>query len=1200
MIGRATLFLARLLALVTIAVAVLTGLAVWRVASGPVSVELLTPILARALDDAAGAAGNLRTEVADTVLIWGGFDHPLELRLRGVKIDGADGHVIARIPELAVGLSLRSLARGRLALARLAVIGPTLHLERTAEGRLMLDLDGAAPAGERPALEVAPAAAENDGPLAGLLAALRQPTGEEGPLAALTQVSILKAALTLEDRATGVMWSVPAASLTARRGADGLRAQARIELPAPGHPGVLEASASERASDGAILASLKLRDVDAGALVSAFPALAPFAGSRLPLSGGVEAILDGELRPLRLRVTLNDAGPGVLAGPAPLKLGGVALAAVIEPGAGRFSLEKAHITLAEPAATLSALGRGENHGGEVQLTLAVGKRTGHVTAKFTPNATGADLSLAILDLEPALLAGLAPALAPLGAAAFPFSGSVHLALDPAWNPGRLALDLALAPGRIVLPPDQLAEPVPVRGGTVRLALQLAPAHPFASLPERLDIASVAVDVGGPVLSAEGAVAREGERLSIRGGVKVRALPADSMNKLWPYPVGAKARDWIVQRVTTGMIDEGWIGIDGSAPLADPSAIQATTLDGGISASNLTISYFKSLPPLVGISGHGTTDGRELALATSGGHILDMPVGDARVVFSKLDTPQEWVDIDAPLSGSIRSALLVLDTEPLGYAHKVGIDPARTRGSQTTRLHFYFPVKKSITIEQVEIHTAAVLRGAATADVAGGIAVSDGELKLDLDNAGMDVTGTARLDGVPASLQWRENFLDEADPQSRVTLKGDLTEDQLAARLPALRNRLGGPLAVDALVVVDKRKKTTVSGRLDLARARLALPELNWNKPAGEAGSGRFSVSFEKGRPVRPFQLGLDAGGLKLAGTGAYDSAAGALTRLTLSEVKGGANDFRLEVKTRQDRSLEIALAGASLDARPLLSSPGSDQDKRKAREARLAQRAHQKEPGPRYDLALQAARVVTGDQGQALADLKGRLRNDGSGWDTLELDARVPGTPTGLSVRYLPEGGRRSLSITSDDAGAVLRALDLTDSVRGGRLSLTGSGSPGIPAHPVTAKLELGEFKVVGAPLLARLLNALSVTGLLDLLNGEGLVFSHMAGDVTWSEDTLTLSEIRTSGGALGLTVAGPLDLASGTLALEGTIVPVYGLNRIVGMIPILGDLLSGGKGQGIFAATYHLSGAIDQPDVFVNPLAVLAPGFLRNLFFLN
>ena len=41
---------------------------------------------------------------------------------------------------------------------------------------------------------------------------------------------------------------------------------------------------------------------------------------------------------------------------------------------------------------------------------------------------------------------VAALLAPLGAAAFPLSGTLHLALDPAWTPGRLAVDLALAPG----------------------------------------------------------------------------------------------------------------------------------------------------------------------------------------------------------------------------------------------------------------------------------------------------------------------------------------------------------------------------------------------------------------------------------------------------------------------------------------------------------------------------------------------------------------------------------------------------------------------------------------------------------------------------------------------------------------------------------------------------------------------------------
>ena len=423
---------------------------------------------------------------------------------------------------------------------------------------------------------------------------------------------------------------------------------------------------------------------------------------------------------------------------------------------------------------------------------------------------------------------------------------------------------------------------------------------------------------------------------------------------------------------------------------------------------------------------------------------------------------------------------------------------------------------------------------------------------------------------------------------------------MAAWLPSLKGRLDGPVAADALVVVDKRSKTTVSGRLDLARARFALPELNWTKPAGEAGTGRFSVGFDKSKPMRPFHLELDAAGLRIAGGGTYDGGAGALSRLSLSEVKGGANDFKMELKALPDRSFEIALSGASVDARPLLSTPGDEQEKRKAREVRLAKRGQPREPGLRYDLSLHLGRVVTGDRGQAFAGLEGRLRRDGTGWDTVELDARVAAEPAGVSVRYLPEGDRRTLSLTSEDAGAVLRALDLTDSVRGGKLSLSGSGQPGIPAHPLTAKLEVGEFTVVGAPLLARLLNALSVTGLLELLNGEGVTFSQLAGELTWSDDTLALADVRTSGGALGLTVSGPLDLAADTLALEGTIVPAYGLNRILGVIPVLGDLLSGGKGQGIFAATYHLSGPTAHPDISLNPLAVLAPGFLRNLFFLN
>ena len=56
-------------------------------------------------------------------------------------------------------------------------------------------------------------------------------------------------------------------------------------------------------------------------------------------------------------------------------------------------------------------------------------------------------------------------------------------------------------------------------------------------------------------------------------------------------------------------------------------------------------------------------------------------------------------------------------------------------------------------------------------------------------------------------------------------------------------------------------------------------------------------------------------------------------------------------------------------------------------------------------------------------------------------------------------------------------------------------------------------------------------------------------------------------------------------------------LNSILGNIPILGTLLTGEKGSGVFAATYRAEGSLEDPKVSVNPLAALTPGFLRNIF---
>jgi hypothetical protein len=42
---------------------------------------------------------------------------------------------------------------------------------------------------------------------------------------------------------------------------------------------------------------------------------------------------------------------------------------------------------------------------------------------------------------------------------------------------------------------------------------------------------------------------------------------------------------------------------------------------------------------------------------------------------------------------------------------------------------------------------------------------------------------------------------------------------------------------------------------------------------------------------------------------------------------------------------------------------------------------------------------------------------------------------------------------------------------------------------------------------------------------------------------------------------------------------------------------LTGGEGEGLLAVTYHMTGDLGDPEVSVNPLSALAPGFLRGLF---
>jgi len=131
---------------------------------------------------------------------------------------------------------------------------------------------------------------------------------------------------------------------------------------------------------------------------------------------------------------------------------------------------------------------------------------------------------------------------------------------------------------------------------------------------------------------------------------------------------------------------------------------------------------------------------------------------------------------------------------------------------------------------------------------------------------------------------------------------------------------------------------------------------------------------------------------------------------------------------------------------------------------------------------------------------------------------------------------------------------------------------------------------------MAQLLVALSLNGLRGSLDDEGILFNGLEAEFTFDNGVLTVANGETGGSGLGLTLEGTLDTNESFIDMDGTIVPIRGINRLLNQVPVLGELL-GGKDEGLFAFTYKVNGPLDDPEASVNPISVLAPGVLREIF---
>jgi hypothetical protein len=281
-----------LLAIVTIPIIALS----WRLASGPVPLDLVTPWLTSAVEDRFG--GRHRIEVGGTQLERteeGGT----AIRMRDIVVRDPDGTEVARAPKAEVGISGFGLLTGRMQAERLSLIGVTMAVRVEPDGQVSIS----AGAKQQPigtartigaAMSVVPDAAPADAPSAVgpdmVTAALAwladlDALGLDGQ--ALTEIGLKNGSLVVDDRRGGKQWNFDKINLSVTRPKGGGVAFALNSVGADG-PWSLTATVTPR-GDGRRAIEAVVRDISPNDLFLALRIGDGHLKADMPVSGILRA-----------------------------------------------------------------------------------------------------------------------------------------------------------------------------------------------------------------------------------------------------------------------------------------------------------------------------------------------------------------------------------------------------------------------------------------------------------------------------------------------------------------------------------------------------------------------------------------------------------------------------------------------------------------------------------------------------------------------------------------------------------------------------------------------------------------------------------------------------------------------------------------------------------------------------------------------
>ena len=996
--------LATLVALVAISV----GALLYRLSSGPISLDFATSWMAAAIK--ANLGGRYSVEVGGTVLERD-ENGRAALRIRDIVVRDGDGAVVANAPRAEVGLAGISVLTGHPRAQSLNLVGAALSLrvEQNGDVSIFASTDKrplaraprlaaaesvaaiptrsltSTPAAAAPAEPSSSAALPHGGldSLGALLTWLDNVSSFGLDGRDLGEVGVKSGSLTVEDLRNGQHSKFEKINLSLTRQPAG-EVVLRIDSDNPGRPWVLLAGVKPL-GEGRRAVSIEARKIMIRDLLLALRLDDGSINAGLPMSLSLRAELARDGTP-------QMASGQVLIGPG-------TVTDTDDPNA-QLTIDRAEVSLDWDAGRRSLSAPFQIASGGNRITLVA-----HAEA---PMRTGEPWKLGLTG------------------------GSIVLGLGAA-DEEQLLLN------------------------RVSVLARYDPAK------RRLDIDQTDIRGKQVAIAASGFVdfSTSDPRLVI--GAAGRNLTAASFKQVWPVFINTPVRNWTLEHLLGGSVDK--VEIATNAPMSVFKAGGPPVPDDGLSiqiiTNNTVVRPVDALPAIHDADVVTRVSGRNVTINLGRG-VVDLPSGRrltiSNGVFEVPNTQMKKPPARAHMrfEGPVPAAAELLATDRLREASGSPLDPAGSKGTVAAQVSLALPIDPDMPKGSIDYNVVADISNFSVDRFMMTQRIDAQTLRVTADREGYEARGDIRIGGMPASVSYRKP---RDDSEAEVRLHA-VFDDAARSRFGfdfngALKGpvpiRLGGKVSPSA----DQESRFAVEADLTQAKIDNLLP--GWIKDAAKPARASFTMATRKGANTRIDDIAIEGTGASVKGSVELDGNSDVVAANFPVFGMSAEDKASLKAEKPPDGPLKVTMRGDIYDGRTFIKSmmggaPASTKPSKGIADLDV-------------DLKIGA---VAGFHGEALRAMELRLQRRAGQIKSFAMSAKhgVDATLTG-DLRGKP-GGRQVLYFESADAGALLRFTDTYPRVIGGHLWAAMDPPALNQTAPQEGLLNIRDFVIRGEPALER------------------------------------------------------------------------------------------------------------------------------------